>query len=604
MLANSDSVLNGGYFAGLMPDPIRSVSEWSEANRVLSRRGSAEPGKFRLSRTPYLREIMDCLSSSSPIEEVVVIKGAQLGITESGNNWIGYTIEQAPGMFLYLLPTTLLARRNARQRIDPLIQSTPSLRARVLDKSSGESKSNMFEKEFPGGGLIISGGNSGSSYRSTPAPYVFLDDLDGFPSEIGDEGSPVALARARSRTFPRKKRFFVSTPTDEETSMISPLYEESDKRRFFLPCPHCKELQELKWSQIQWDDKNPETVRYACLHCAKPIYEHQKTWMMENGQWIATNPDPKNKRTAGFHLSSLYSPVGWYSWKDAVKDWLEAQKNVTLLKAFVNTVLGETWKTDGSQPDWKKIYDRRELYQRNTMPEDVLMLVAGADVQADRIEVEIVGVTRNLRTYSIDYRVFPGSLNTEAPWKGLDELLQERFQLKNGLDIPIKLLAVDSGYETQKVYNFCRRYPMNRVIATKGVDQLSMPISQPKAVDVTIKGKTISKGFKYWPIGVSLLKGELYSLLKLEKPVDGEEYPSGYCHFPMYDEEFFKQLTAEKLITKTIRGFPKHEWTLTRARNEALDCRIMCMAALNAIGVYRYQDQHWSALELELRLRD
>ncbi len=548
---------------------------------------------------------MDCLDSSSPIQEVAVIKGAQIGGTEVGNCWIGYIIDQCPGQILYILPTTLLARRNARMRIQPLIETTPSLKAKVQDRSVSKARDNMFEKEFPGGSLIISGGNSGSSYRSTPAPYIFLDDLDGFPDEIGEEGDAVSLSRARTRTFPRKKLFFVSTPTEETTSKIDVLYHEGDMRRYFVPCPHCNEYQCLVWSQMVWENKDPETTAYTCISCQKKIHEHtHKTWMLERGEWRATNPETKNKRMATFHLSSLYSPLGWYSWKDAVKEFLEAQKNTTLLKSFVNTVLGEVWKTESNQPDWKRLYDRRESYLINQIPDGVLMLVAGADIQRDRIEVEILGVTENQETYSIDYRVFPGDTTTPAPWEGLDDLLRTQWALKNGINIGIKLLAVDSSFNTQQVYGWCRRYPMNRVIAIKGIDKQSVAVAQPRAVDVTIRGKTLSKGFKIWPIGVSLLKGELYSLLRLEKPVDGEPFPKGYCHFPMYDEEYFKQITAERLVTRSMRGFAKHEWELTRARNEALDCRIYAMACLNALGIPRFNQSHWNKLKEDLRLID
>ena len=99
-----------------------------------------------------------------------------------------------------------------------------------------------------------------------------------------------------------------------------------------------------------------------------------------------------------------------------------------------------------------------------------------------------------------------------------------------------------------------------------------------------------------------MAKEELYRWLRLERPTDedlqqGQTFPPGYCHFPRYSEEYFKQITAEQLVTKIVKGYRRHEWQKMRERNEALDCRVYARAAASRIGLDRYQDKHWQAIE-------
>jgi len=336
--------------AGLRPDPLLTVSEWADEYRILSTRASAEPGPWRTSRTPYLKAIMDCLSPSSPVERVVFMKGAQVGATECGNNWIGYVVHQAPGPMMAVQPTVEMAKRNSKQRVDPLIEESDILRKLVRDPRSRDSGNTILSKEFPGGVLVMTGANSAVGLRSMAARYLFLDEVDGYPGDVEGEGDPVNLALARTRTFARRKVFMASTPKITGLSRIETAFEDSDQRRFWVPCPHCNQHQTLKFAQLKWPKGKPDEAVYICEHCGAAIENHHKHWMLPRGEWRAgANGDGK---TAGFHLSSLYSPVGWFSWAAAAKMFEEAQKNPSLLQVFVNTVLGETWAQRGDAPDW------------------------------------------------------------------------------------------------------------------------------------------------------------------------------------------------------------------------------------------------------------
>lgn len=598
MLAEASKVIGQSFWSGIETEPLLTVSEWSDRYRLLSQKASAEPGRWRTSRTPYLKEIMDCLSPSSGVQEVVFIKGAQVGATEAGNNWIGYVIDYAPGPMMSIQPTVAMAERNSKQRISPLIEETPKIRDKVRDSRAAGAGSTVLEKDFPGGRLVMTGANSASGLRSMPARYLFMDEVDAYPGDVDGEGDPIELAKARCRTFSRRKIFLVSTPTIDGRSAISRAYDASDKRRYHVPCPHCGEFQHLKWAQVKWPKGEPEKAHYICEHCEKPIEEQHKTKMLAAGEWRAENPGVSLGKVAGFHLNSLYSPVGWFSWGDAAKAWERAAGNTQLLKSFVNTVLGETWKEKGEAPEWERLYHRREQYKMGTVPLGGVFLTAGADVQKDRIELEIVAWGRNRESWSVNYLVLPGDTATDVPWNALDQVLNEHFEKEgSGGDLPIKALCIDTGFQTQQVYTWARRHPMSRVFPIKGRDDLQSVVGQPKSVDITLAGKRIRRGVKLWPVGVSVIKSELYSWLRLQKPTNPtESYPPGFMHFPEYGEDYFLMLTAEQLVSKTVKGFIHYEWQKIRDRNEALDCRAYARAAASIVGIDRYTDRHWNQL--------
>ena len=597
----AEEIYSAAAAAGMRPDPLLTLSQWADKYRKLSQRASAEPGPWRTERTPYLRDIMDCLSPSSPVERTAFMKGAQIGGTECGNNWIGYVIHQAQGPMMAVQPTVEMAKRNSKQRIDPLIEESEVLRALVSDPRSRDSGNTMLSKEFPGGVLVMTGANSAVGLRSMAARYLFLDEIDGYPGDVDGEGDPINLALARTRTFARRKVFMVSTPKITGMSRIEAVFEESDRRQYWVPCPVCRDFQVLKFAQIRWPKGQPDKAVYVCEHCGQEIQNHQKQWMLARGQWRPNPGANWDHKTAGFHLSSLYSPVGWFSWGDAAKQFEQAQKNPALLQVFVNTVLGETWTLLGEAPEWQKLYDRRETYKIGIVPRGGVLLTAGADVQKDRIEVEIVAWGRGKESWSVDYRVLEGDTSRPAVWEKLTGLLNETFTTASGLELPILQLAVDSGFATTEVYQWARRQG-GRVLVIKGDSRAPALLGAASPVDVGPLGARIKRGIRIWPVNSGMAKEELYRWLRLDRPTDedltrGVPFPAGYCHFPKYGEEYFKQLTAEQLVTKLVKGYRRHEWQKMRERNEALDCRVYARAAAGRAGIDRFQEKHWAEWE-------
>lgn len=530
------------------------------------------------------------------------MKGAQLGGSEVILNVLGYVIDHAPGPTLLVQPTVELGKRFSRQRVEPLFDATPRLAGKVARARSRDARSSMLTKEFMGGLLVITGANSAVGLRSMPARYLLLDEIDGYPMDVDGEGPPIDLAEARQRTFARRKRLKVSTPTIAGISPIERAYAASDQRRYYVPCPECGEMQPLEFPRLTWTKLGlpPEKAVYVCRACEEPIEDHQKTEMLARGEWRAENPEA-DIPVRGYHLSALYSPVGWLSWGQIAKSFVAVHKNPLKFRVFTNTVLAETWAERGEAPEWERLYQRRESYAMGAVPRGGLLLTAGADVQKDRIVVEIVAWGRGKTSWSIDYGVLPGDTAdlTGGPWKQLDELMSRTFPHEDGAEMPITMLAIDSGYNTQTVYSWARKYPLNRVIAVKGQASGGVLISTPSPVDITMRGRRPIYGYKVWPVCGSVAKSELYGFLRLELPTDGGPLPPGFCHFPEYDDDYFKQLTGEHLVSrKTARGFVRLEWELIPGReNHTLDARVYARAAAQLVGMDRWQEVDWVAHE-------
>ncbi|PKP79219.1 MAG: terminase [Alphaproteobacteria bacterium HGW-Alphaproteobacteria-3] len=529
--------------------------------------------------------------------------------TEAGNNWIGFAIHQAPGPMLAVQPTVELAKRNSRQRIDPLIDESPELRERVKPARSRDAGNTMLSKEFAGGILIMTGANSAVGLRSTPARYIFLDEVDAYPGSADEEGDPVTLAEARSLTFAhRRKVFLVSTPTIRGLSRIEREYEASDQRRYFVPCPHCGAMQWLKFERLRWQKGRPETAAYTCEGCDAAIAEHHKTAMLEGGEWraTATAADPT---TVGYHLSALYSPVGWLSWPRIARNWEAAQGSDEAIKAFRNTILGETWVETGEAPDWQRLYDRRERWTSGTVPAGGLFLTAGADVQKDRIEIDVWAWGRGLESWLVDHVVIEGGPDRHDAWSELTALLDRSWPHERGAHLRIARLAIDTGYEAPAVYSWSRAQGFAQVSPVKGVEGFnrSSPVSGPTFVDATEGGKRLRRGARLWTVAVSTFKAETYRHLRLERPTDearagGARFPAGTIHLPAWaDSEWCKQFVAEQLVTvKTRRGFARLEWQKLRERNEALDCRVYARAAAWIAGADRWGEEKWRDLERQV----
>lgn len=582
-----------GFADGLRPEPRITVSEWADNNRWLDSKSAAEPGLYRTNRVPYVREIADNLSVTSIVRYVVVMKGAQVGLTELGNNWIGYIIDCAPGPILAVQPTDDMVERNSKMRIAPMIETCPTLRAKIKPARSRDSGNTLKQKEFPGGVLIMASGGSATGLRSMPARFVMADECDAFPGDVDGEGSPISLMEKRTSTFSNKKFLKISTPTIQGQSIIENEFLLTDQRHYFLPCPHCGTMQHLKFEQLRWTVGQYDAVKYECEHCNQLIEERYKGEMLSKGQWIATAPGNASPFTVGYHISALYSPPGWKSWGEIADEWDKSQGDENKLKSFYNTVLGVTWKEKTDAPEWEKLYERAEDYPLNKVFKDVAVITAGADVQADRIEVEIVGWMQGRRSQQIDYRVLMGDTTKPEVWFELDKIVTEQIEREDGMFLPLRLMAIDTGYNTAHVHKWAKKWGFSRVVPIKGQEKLEQYFSPPRAIDTTKHGKKIGKN-KVWHVGVNYIKAETYGFFRQSINHDTKEVPEGFCHFPKREPNFFRGITAEVVQSqRTTKGYIKSVWVKKYERNEPLDCRVYARAASAIIGIDNWKADRW-----------
>ena len=502
------------------------------------------------------------------VHEVVFMSGAQVGKTEVLLNILGFYIAHDPSPILVLQPTLQMAQAFSKDRLATMLRDTDCLKNKVRNPRSRDSGNTSLHKVFPSGHVSIAGSNSPSSLASRPIRIGLFDELDRYPFSAGTEGDPVALAKKRTATFHNRKCVLTSTPTIRGASRIEAAFEGSDQRRYFITCTDCGEADTLKWSNVRWPEGEPQKAVYVCEHCGSVWDDATRIRSVAKGEWRATAPFTG---VAGFHLNGLYSP--WTRLGDAAQEFLEAKKLPETLRVFVNTFLGESWEDAGEQIDDSLLTDRREDWG-DSLPEDVVLLTCGVDVQDDRFELEIVGWGRDEECWALDYQVIYGDPSAPAIWNDLDDYLKQTFAHPKGIDLPIRATCIDSGgHYTSAVYGFVKIREARRIFAIKGVGGEGRAlVGRPAKNNV---GKV-----RLFPVGVDTAKELLYGRLKIVDP------GPGYCHFPEgRDDEYFRQLTGEKIVTKYTQGRARRAWVKTRARNEALDVRVYAIAAYTLLNL-------------------
>ncbi|MEM1344117.1 MAG: phage terminase large subunit family protein [Pseudomonadota bacterium] len=564
-------IARDAWARGMAPEPQMAVSAWADLHRVLPST-SAEPGPWRTARVPYLRQIMDSLGTGSRFERVVVMKGAQTGGTEAGLNWLAYIIQNAPGLTMLVMPSLDMVRRNTTVRIDPLIETTPALENLVASPRSRDSGNTLFRKAFPGGQLVMTGANSAAGLRSTPVRYLFLDEVDAYPGDADGEGDPVDLAIQRTATYRGKRRvLMVSTPTLKGHSRIEAAFEASDQRLYHVPCQHCGDMAPITWGRIRWPKGQRDRAHLICEACGGVHEEQDKPRLLAGGEWRATAEG--DGRTAGFHLSALYSP--WETWAEIAIEHGQVRHDPPRLQVWTNTKLGETWEDQaGETLPADPLMARREDWGGG-VPEEAGVVTAGVDVQGDRIEAQLIGWGADEEAWVIDYKVLWGDPSGPRVWADLDTLLQASHRHASGVELPVRAAAIDTGgHHTSAVYDFCRTRLARCIWAIKGRGGPGVPV-WPLRPTKRNKGK-----IPLFIVGVDAVKDALYARLRLTEP------GPGVIHFPRtLDMEYFRQLTAERIVTRYEKGRLVRCWRPKQEgmRNEALDTFVYAQAALHGL---------------------
>ncbi len=585
--------------SGMKPPEDLTVSQWADKNRRLTSESSAEVGKWRTSRTPYMFDILDSFTDPL-IEHIVVVAASQVGKSETINNMVGYCIDQDPGPILLIQPTIDDVKRYSEMRIAPMIRETRCLKRKVADPKSRDAANTKRQKSFPGGVLVMTGSNVAHDLSSMPIRYVFGDERDRWATSAGSEGDPWELAVARTRTFYNKKMVEVSTPTVKGASAIENSYNLGTMERWKTQCPHCGEYVEITFDNIRFEYEAAEKgdkkifhiteLFYVCPECGGISDEH--TMKSQPAKWVATVPEArKHHKTRSFWLTAWVSP--WATWESIILQFLQAGTDSAKLQVVYNTQFGELWEERGDMASEDDVMARREVYEAE-VPDGVLLLTCGVDTQDDRLEYEVVGHRRYGETWGIKKGVILGRPDTEEVWERLDEVLSHKYKFKSGVSLQISLTFIDEGgHFTQEVRQHCLARQYDHVFAIKGANRPDIPYTAPpKKQKIVVNGKVIGQVWVY-EIGVNAGKQKIVDNLRVQSP------GANYCHFPLrddYGKQFFKQLMSEHLayVPKL-----KHPWQWQKIpgheRNEAFDIRNYNLAACEILS------PDWDAIEQKLR---
>lgn len=566
------------FYAYFAPPTKQTVSQWADANRMLSSENSAEPGRWRTERASYQREIMDAISDPG-IEKVVVQSSSQVGKSEILNNTIGAFIDQDPCPILMIQPTDQKAKDYSKERIAPLIRDTKSICDKVSDAKSRDTDNTILMKSFAGGFLALNGANAPAGLASRPIRVLLCDEVDRYPDSAGTEGDPIKLAEKRTITFWNRKKVFTSTPGNKGTSRIEKEYISGTQEEWRIKCPHCGEPAFINLYGMIYkhkvDDKGNHLVTdivFRCPHCMSEFSE--LAWKAQPGSWVAQNPTVEKVRS--FKLNAFVSP--WLTWEDILKDYFASKDDPELYKVFVNTMLGETYEVKGEIENEDDLLKRREVYDAD-LPDGVLFLTAAVDTQDRWLEYEVVGWGKGEESWGIRHGVVMGVPDRAETWQGIHDILTAKYRFKNGLGLTVACACIDSGgHYTTAVYEYCKANENRRFFAIKGQGGAGIPLMYK----IT---RTKKENAALIILGVDEGKTAVIENLKIKKT------GPHYCHFPLnddlgYDSVYMKGLISERQIPRKYKGKIVINWEKVspEARNEPFDLRNYARAALKLMS--------------------
>lgn len=582
----------------IAPRKPLTVSQWADAERWVSSKGSARAGKWVTDRNPPLREPMDCLSARASAHDVVCMFPIQIGKTEIAINFVGYTMSHRPGPIMVALPGEVSQKKWIAQKLNPAIEVTPAMQRALTTMATRDAANQRDFKDFAGGQLYIEHGGSPQRLKSTTVRDLIVDELDEFAANLRTGDDPVKMLDGRTSGFPGTyKRLYISTPTIEGVSRIKQLWEKSDQRRYHVPCPHCGHEQPLEWGGLHWN-ADASACWYVCRDCGACIEEHHKTEMIRAGRWVATYPE---RDIRGYHLNCLYYAFGLGPrWLTLVREWRDAQGDPAKLKTFVNDRLAETYEDPAMRAvKVNLIADRAEPMPLRPVPAWVLAVTAGVDTQDNRLAVQLVGWGRGLACWPIDYVELPGDPAEDHVWLALTELLNRSIEHPFGGLLRVEAGAIDiNGHRTEDVKAYVRRRMVRRLMAIFGAVPNNAPVlGKGKLQDINWRGQLDKRGVHIHAVGTVGIKHWLYSRLSTDadKPADArtvrfsDQLPDGY----------FAGLVSETYNPAKNR-FEKRRGG---GRNEPLDTWVYAYAATHhpELRLHRLTKADWDAREARLR---
>lgn len=607
------AVMEAAARAWMLPERL-SISDWADKYRMVPAKSSPEGGQWRTSRTPYAAEVMNELSSMSRTQEVVIMAASQVLKTEVLLNWVFESIDQDPGPMLIVQPTEKAVKDFVSQRLEPAIDMMPRIRAKIPNARKRDSGNKITEKNFPGGVLYLGWSNSPSELASKPIKKLALDEVDRYPISLKDEGSPVKLAEQRTANFPRRKILKTSTPKVRGASVITDEYESSSMAQYWVPCPHCLEMQVLQFEKLRWkktkDDQGkthhwPDTAVYVCEHCGAEIEEHYKPAMLAGGQWRHRHP---GRAKRGYHINGLYSPVGLgFTWAERAQKFIEAKNDPVKLQTFVNLHLGEPFEDHSDAVQASALQQRGEAYPLRTVLPGYLVLTLGVDVQrAGYFALHLVAWGRGERCHTVDYTEIPGDPSRSEDWEAITTYRRRAIRNNFGIDLRVSMTAIDSGdgVTVHEAYKYARKYRHDDVIVIKGYSQPNKPIlGRPSKQDVkNDRGAMDKNGVDLWMVGTDTAKSALFA--RIDGDTMHEEMTDRMVRYSSeLPATFFEGIVSEYYDRDTGKWIKR-----PGKRNEPLDTWGYAYAAAHhpKVAIHTARAADWDELErlLEPRFND
>ena len=602
----------------LAPPPKLTVSEDAARHRNISLEESAKPGKWV--SWPFQIEMQNVYNEKG-VELAVYMTACQVSKTVQELNLIGYFIKYENGGINFMLPTKTMAEDYSQVRFDSMVRDSPAL-AKIIPPTRSKGNKTLFKK-WNGGYLRFIGSENANDVCSFATGKVLIDEADRCSLVVRNskgeiEGNTLQLLFKRMSTFDDKFVLIASTPTTVETSITWEYFQKSDQRHPHIPCPHCGAYQFLDWENFTWQGKNPndsntvfsdrlddllDSFCYVCQHCEKTFKDSDLPLMPDklHVKWVKHNPEG---RFPGFHINQFYTN----GWKGLFEEYLGCGQNQIKRMSFWNTVLGLPFSFEGIKvPDHTLLMERPKHYERGVVPSPACILLAGCDVQDDRVEIVVVAINRR-QIYVVDHAIFYGNpANPESEcWENLRDYVYKPWQTESGQQLYILAAGIDSRHRKDTVVRFAKK---NRVfIPVTGSPSIwDMQLLSPRKAEINQNGKWFEIDVLRFPLGVNLLKMDLYGRLNLSQTkiqAKSNEYPSDWIHFPNgFSEGFYKQLTGEVLeVNEDARGKTKKNWRKQHTNVEILDCMVYIMGIYLVKSLNDWSDARWEAEEAKIGL--
>lgn len=621
---------------------IPSLTDWAEEKRYLPDGTTEFPGPFRRSTAPHMVEILERLHPDDPCTHISVMKSVQSTATVTiAENAMGAWIDHKLGSILFLTSSKGIGQIRSSANIDVMIDNANLVIKPMSQRMKRKTGDTSLYKEFAGNiKLLISSYNSIGDLKSNTFHLIICDEWDEAGAELKGQGDIAGIIQGRTHGLHGGYKIAeISTPSRMESSRIYKSFKLGDQRYYYVPCPHCGELQILELKSANMDyglafsvetDKETGTkymiqdsVRYICKYCKKTFKESKKQWMLENGVWKPT-VKPINPLRVSYHVSGLMSPEMFMSWNRVCQNFIDTGfgEDVLAFKDFTINTLGNPWASVRKTMPWQELKDRADEYcygyppQGNVKTVDgiesyhdaPLILFGGVDVQGDRLELHVVGFGIGMESWSVDYQIFYGDTSdlSDSSWIGLEEFVYTQTYKIAGEDVVIDTVCVDAGYDprsgkrhkdwTEKsslVYEFVGSH-IDRFVAIMGVEESKMSALVKEA---RVNNSILTKRYN---IAVGLYKEMIMGYINLTGGPKAIHFPkytmAGDTQIEVKDDHF-RQFLSERWEEIEPK---KYGWKLIYKRNEVLDTWIYARAAAELRNVQVWTPDRWALYYHEL----